>query len=230
MKKFRYLLISYISIFILFPLIRLINKKFYDKNILPQVINSSCNSKPIDYQRKKIIPQAKGLVLEIGIGPGSNLKHYEQNNVKKIIGVDPSTELNKIAIKRAEKHNLTVEFLIESADNLSVPDNSIDTVVSTYALCSIPNPSMTLKEIHRVLKPTGRFIFSEHGLAPDTSVSFIQNGIDFFYPKIAGGCHLNRYIAILLTQNSFKIAKLDYMYLPATQKFLDYNSWLSVSI
>ena len=83
MKKFRYLLISYISIFILFPLIRLINKNFYDKNILPQVINSSCNSKPIDYQRKKIIPQAKGVVLEIGIGPGSNLKHYEQNKVKK---------------------------------------------------------------------------------------------------------------------------------------------------
>jgi len=102
MKKIKYLVISYISIFILFPLIRLINKKFYDTNILPQVINSSCNSKPIDYQRKKIIPQAKGVVLEIGIGPGSNLKHYQQNKVEKIIGVDPSTELNKIAIKRAE--------------------------------------------------------------------------------------------------------------------------------
>ena len=229
MKKIKYLVISYISIFILFPLIRLINKKFYDTNILPQVINSSCNSKPIDYQRKKIIPQAKGVVLEIGIGPGSNLKHYQQNKVEKIIGVDPSTELNKIAIKRAEKYNLDIEFVVESADNLSVPDNSIDTVVSTYALCSIPNPSMTLKEIYRVLKPTGRFIFSEHGLAPDASVSIIQNGIDFFYPKIAGGCHVNRNIESLLIENSFKIEKLENIYLPGTQKFLGYNSWGSVS-
>ena len=230
LKKYIYLLISNLLLFLIFPLIRLISKTYYEKNILPKLINFTCNSRPIDYQRKKVIPEAKGKVLEIGIGPGSNLKHYQENKVEKIIGVDPSTELNKIAKKRAEKYNLDIEFLVESADNLSVPDNSIDTVVSTYALCSIPNPSMTLKEIYRVLKPTGRFIFSEHGLAPDASVSIIQNGIDFFYPKIAGGCHVNRNIESLLIENSFKIEKLENIYLPGTQKFLGYNSWGSVSI
>ena len=113
-------------------------KPFYEKNILPWLINFTCNSGPINYQRKKIIPDARGMVLEIGIGPGSNLKHYDNQKVTSLIGIDPSSELNTIAKKRAEKNNLDIKFLIESASNLSVESNSIDTVVSTYALCSIP--------------------------------------------------------------------------------------------
>ena len=208
MKKYFYLFLSNISLFIIFPLIRLISKSFYGKNILPKLINFTCNSGPINYQRKKIIPNAKGKVLEIGIGPGSNLKHYDNQKVTSILGIDPSEELNQIAQKRAEKNNLKVEFLIESASSLSVESNSIDTVVSTYALCSIPEPQETLQEIKRVLKDEGIFIFSEHGLSPNKRVSFIQNITEFFYPKISGGCHTNRNI-----------------YLPGTQKFLGYNYW-----
>ncbi len=225
MKKYFYLFLSNISLFIIFPLIRIISKSFYEKNILPKLINFTCNSGPINYQRKKIIPNAKGKVLEIGIGPGSNLKHYDNSKVTSILGIDPSKELNKIAKNRADKYNLNIEFLIESASNLSVDNNSIDTVVSTYALCSIPEPEKTLQEIKRVLKNDGIFIFSEHGLSPDKSVSFVQNTTDSFYPKIAGGCHTNRNIEKLIFDNGFEFIELDNIYLPGTQKFLGYNYW-----
>ena len=224
-KKYVFLFISNLSLFIVFPLIRLISKSFYEKNILPYVLNLSCNSKPIDYQRKKVIPDATGNVLEIGIGPGSNLKHYNNTKVTSILGIDPSKELNQIAKKRAEKNNLNIEFLIESASNLSAESKSIDTVVSTYALCSIPEPEKTLQEIKRVLKDDGIFIFSEHGLSPDKSVSFVQNITDSFYPKIAGGCHTNRHIENLIYDNGFEFIELNNIYLPGTQKFLGYNYW-----
>ena len=225
LKKYIYLLISNLLLFIIFPLIRLISKTYYEKNILPKLINFTCNSRPIDYQRKIVIPEAKGKVLEIAIGPGSNLKHYDTDKVISILGVDPSKELNTIAKKRADKNNLNIEFLIESASNLSVESESIDTVVSTYALCSIPEPNKTLQEIKRVLKKDGVFIFSEHGLSPDRSVSFVQNSTDFFYPKISGGCHTNRDIEKLLLENNFNLTEMNNIYLPGTQKFLGYNYW-----
>ena len=179
-KKYIYLFISNISLFIVFPLIRLISKSFYEKKILPYVLNLTCNSRPIDYQRKKVIPEASGKVLEIGIGPGSNLKHYDNQKVTSILGIDPSAELNQIAQKRAEKNNLNVEFLIESASSLSVESNSIDTVVSTYALCSIPEPQKTLHEIKRVLKDDGVFIFSEQ--------DHVFKGVDKAFTKNVPGC------------------------------------------
>lgn len=225
MKKFTYLFISNLLLFLVFPFIRLVSKLFYEKNILPYVLNLSCNSKPVDYQRKKVIPDATGKVLEIGIGPGSNLKHYNNTKVTSILGIDPSKELNQIAKKKAVKYNLNIEFLIESASSLSVDNNSIDTVVSTYALCSIPEPERTLQEIKRVLKSDGIFIFSEHGLSPDKSVSFVQNTTDLFYPKIAGGCHTNRNIEQLIFDNGFEFIELNNIYLPGTQKFIGYNYW-----
>ena len=225
LKKIVYLFVSNVLLFLILPIIRLFSKSLYEKYILPSLINTTCSSRPIDYQRKKVIPKAYGVVLEIGIGPGSNLKHYDSSKVNKIYGVDPSKELNEIATKRASKHDLDIEFLIESASKLSVEDNSIDTVVSTYALCSIPEPDKTLQEIKRVLKKDGIFIFSEHGLSPDKFVSFIQNSTDFFYPKISGGCHINRDIEKLLENAGFNFINLDNIYLPGTQKFLGYNYW-----
>lgn len=225
LKKLVYLIVSNILLFLIFPIIRFFSKTLYEKYILPILINTTCNSRPIDYQRKKVIPEAYGVVLEIGIGPGSNLKHYNSSKIKKIYGIDPSIELNEIARKRANKHDLDIEFLIESASKLSVEDNSIDTVVSTYALCSIPEPDKTLQEIKRVLKKDGIFIFSEHGLSSDKFVSFIQNSTDFFYPKISGGCHTNRNIEKLLKNAGFNFINLDNIYLPGTQKFLGYNYW-----
>ena len=225
MKKILYLLLSNLFIFIIYPIIRFTNKKFYEKKILPSVINSTCNSRPIKYQRKKVVPNAVGTVLEIGIGSGHNLQYYNSSKVSKIYGVDPSNELNKLAKDKANKYNLDVDFIIASAEELPLDDNSIDTAVTTFSLCSIPDSQKALNEIYRVLKPSGKLIFSEHGLSPDKVVATIQNGIEFFYPKISGGCHANKDIPNLITSAKFNIDNLETMYLPGTQKFLGYNFW-----
>ena len=225
MKKIIYLILSNLFIFIIYPIIRFTNKKFYEKKILPSVINSTCNSRPINYQRKKVVPNAVGTVLEIGIGSGHNLQYYDSSKVTKIYGVDPSNELNKLAKDKANKYNLDVDFIIASAEELPLDDNSIDTAVTTFSLCSIPDSQKALNEIYRVLKPSGKLIFSEHGLSPDKVVAVIQNGIEFFYPKISGGCHANKDIPNLITNAKFNIDNLETMYLPGTQKFLGYNFW-----
>ena len=225
MKKTIYYIQSTIMLFIFAPIARLINKSWYEKTVLPNTINRGCSSKPTMYQRKKVIPSASGEVLEIGIGPGINIQFYDPSKVTKIIGVDPSTELNKIAKKNADEVKIPIDFLITTAEDIPLPDNSIDTVVSTYTLCSIPNPSLSLKEIFRVLKPEGKFLFCEHGIAPAKGVAVFQNSIDFFWPAIAGGCHLNRDMPSLLKSNNFNLQELDAMYLPGTQRFIGYNYW-----
>jgi|TARA_Y100000741_G_C18210149_1_gene541404 ubiquinone/menaquinone biosynthesis C-methylase UbiE len=177
------------------------------------------------YQRKKIIPNASGTVLEIGIGPGHNLQFYDSSKVDKVIGVDPSNELNEIAKKKANKNNIDIEFLLTTAESIPLEDNSVDTAISTYTLCSIPNPDASLQEIKRVLKPGGNLLFSEHGKSPDKGVARFQNLIDFFWPEIAGGCHLNRNMSEMIQTNGFEIKELDTMYVPGTQKFVGFNYW-----
>ena len=106
-----------------------------------------CNTKPNHYQRKKIVPLAIGDVVEIGVGPGLNLQYYNLDTVNKVIGIDPSDELNKIAKKNANKVNLDIEFNLSSAESIDLPTSSVDSVVCTFSLCSIPNPQKALKEI-----------------------------------------------------------------------------------
>ena len=225
MKKIQYYLVSTIVIFIVSPLLRVINKSWYNRKILPLTINRSCASKPMMYQRKKIIPNASGTVLEIGIGPGHNLQFYDSSKVDKVIGVDPSNELNEIAKKKANKNNIDIDFLLTTAESIPLEDNSVDTAISTYTLCSIPNPDASLQEIKRVLKPGGNLLFSEHGKSPDRGVARFQNLIDFFWPEIADGCHLNRNMSEMIQTNGFEIKELDTMYVPGTQKFVGFNYW-----
>ena len=225
MKKVAFKISTYISIFLVLPILKLFGKKYYETNVVPKLLTVLCNTKPNHYQRKKVVPLATGDVVEIGVGPGLNLQYYNFEKVNKVIGIDPSDELNKIAKKNADKVNIPIDFLITTAEEIPLPDNSIDTVISTYTLCSIPKPSLSLKEIYRVLKPEGKFLFCEHGIAPSKGVAMFQNGIDFFWPAIAGGCHLNRDMPSLLKSNDFNLQELDAMYLPGTQRFLGYNYW-----
>ena len=134
------------------------------------------------------------------------------------------------AIYRVKNEARFIEQSLKSvvdfcSEIIVLDDNSIDTAVTTFSLCSIPDSQKALNEIYRVLKPTGKLIFSEHGLSPDKVVATIQNGIEFFYPKISGGCHANKDIPNLITNAKFNIDNLETMYLPGTQKFLGYNFW-----
>ena len=197
----------------------------YDKYILPSFLNCACGSKPINYQRQKVVPCAEGVILEVGIGSGLNIPFYDRAKVKKLIGLDPSPELNAMAGKMADKHDLEVQFLLSDAEDIPLPDHHVDTVLVTYTMCTIPDALTANKEMLRVLKPGGKMIFCEHGLAPDAKVSKWQSRIDPLWGKIAGGCHLNRDIPELIRSAGFQIQTMDEMYLPSTPKFAGYNYW-----
>ena len=225
MKKVAFKISTYISIFLVLPILKLFGKKYYETNVVPKLLTVLCNTKPNHYQRKKVVPLATGDVVEIGVGPGLNLQYYNFEKVNKVIGIDPSDELNKIAKKNADKVNLDIEFNLSSAESIDLPTSSVDSVVCTFSLCSIPDPNKALNEIFRILKPGGKYFFCEHGISPDTTTRVFQNLTNIFYPKLSGGCHANRDIPKLITDAGLNIIEKDTMYLPGSVKFLGYNYW-----
>ena len=225
MKKAAFKILTYISIFLVLPFLKLFGKKYYETKIVPKLLTVLCNTKPNHYQRKKVVPLATGDVVEIGVGPGLNLQYYNFEKVNKVIGIDPSDELNKIAKKNADKVNLDIEFNLSSAEIIDLPTSSVDSVVCTFSLCSIPDPNKALNEIYRILKPGGKYFFCEHGISPDLTTRVFQNATNIFYPKLSGGCHANRDITKLITDSGLNIIEKDTMYLPGSVKFLGYNYW-----
>ena len=198
---------------------------FYDKYILPKVLNCTCASKPINYQRDKIVPLAKGAVLDVGIGSGLNIPFYNKTKIKQLYGLDPSKELLDIAKSVAKEKNLEIEFLECGAESIPLADKSIDTVLITYTMCTIQDVATSNSEIMRILKDDGKLLFCEHGLAPDKNIAKWQKRINPLWSKIAGGCNLNRDIPNLISSSGFKILNMEEMYLPGTPKFAGYNYW-----
>ena len=198
---------------------------FYDKHVLPHFINCACGSKPITKQREKVVPQASGVVLEIGIGTGLNLPYYQAEKLEKLIGLDPSEESWELAGQRAQALDVPIEFIGLPGEEIPLDDDSIDTVLVTYSLCTIPDPVAALKGMSRVLKPGGSLLFCEHGLAPDPGVVKWQDRINPLWRKIAGGCNLHRDIPSLLEQGGFAVTDMESMYLPSTPRFAGFNYW-----
>lgn len=187
---------------------------FYARRVLPHIIDLVMRDKETTRIRAEVIPRAQGIVLEVGIGSGLNLPFYSAG-VARVYGVDPSPELLEMARKRAAAAPVGVEFLSQTAEEwLPLDDQSIDTVVITWTLCSIPDASKALQQVKRVLKPTGQVIFVEHGLAPDAGVRSWQNWINPLWRPVAGGCNLNRKIDDLIGSAGFEITELKTTYLP----------------
>ena len=134
---------------------------FYENYILPHLIHWACSIKPIMYQRKKVIPMAKGTVLEVGIGTGLNLPFYDLNKINKVIGLEPSKKMHTKANETARRSNVSLELIDRYAEDIPLDDDSVDTIVVTYTLCSINETDNALKELHRVLKNDGFLIFCE---------------------------------------------------------------------
>ncbi|MDA9112619.1 class I SAM-dependent methyltransferase [Gammaproteobacteria bacterium] len=197
----------------------------YEKYVLPKFLNCTCGSKPINYQRKKVVPLAQGLVLDVGIGSGLNIPFYDMSKIDKVLGLDPSVELNNLAKNVAEEHQIDIDFMLCGAEDIPLPDNHVDTVLITYTMCTIPDVLEANKEMLRVLKPGGKLVFCEHGQAPDPKVAKWQKRIDPLWGKIAGGCHLNRDIPNLITSAGFEIENMEQMYLPSTPSIAGYNYW-----
>ena len=202
----------------------------YEKYILPHFINVACGMKPITLQRQKVVPEASGRILEVGMGSGLNMPYYDPSKVEKVYGLEPSEDMRALASKRVANAPFEVEFIDLPGEEIPLEDNSVDTVLLTYTLCTIPDTAQALAQMKRVLKPGGKLLFSEHGAAPDESVKKWQERINPYWKPIAGGCNLNRAIPQLLEQAGFKIKDMDMAYLPGTPKFAGFNYWGEATI
>ncbi|HEV2123251.1 MAG TPA: class I SAM-dependent methyltransferase [Chloroflexota bacterium] len=187
---------------------------FYHRHVLPHVINLACGTKPVMRQRARIVPSAEGRVLEIGIGSGLNLPFYDSSRVRELVGLEPGSEIRRMAEHKAQGLPMPTRFLDAGAEAIPLEDGSIDTVVITYTLCTVPQAERAVREMRRVLNPKGRLLFSEHGLAPDRGVQKWQDRLNPLWKVIGGGCHLNRDIKTLIESGGFQIETVDTGYLP----------------
>ncbi|HEX4896082.1 MAG TPA: class I SAM-dependent methyltransferase, partial [Solimonas sp.] len=187
---------------------------WYERHLLPYLLDLACGIGPVRRQRQKVVPQARGRVLEIGIGTGLNLPHYDATRVDTIVGLDPGVEMHRLAQRRVAEAGLSVELVGLSAERIPFPDASFDCVLVTYSLCTIPDPVAALREMRRVLKPGAPLLYCEHGAAPDAGVRRWQSRLTPAWSRLAGGCHLDRDIPALLAQAGFVTDAPQAAYLP----------------
>ena len=185
----------------------------YDQHVLPHLIDFACGMGAVMKTRAQIVPQAEGRVLEICIGSGLNLSFYDPAKVSVIVGVDPSAAMQKLARQRAAQISIPVEMIALELGQIQAADASFDSIVCTFTLCTIPDAMAALQEMRRVLKPGGKLLFSEHGLAPDLPVVRWQHRLTPLWKPFSGGCHLNRDIPALIRAGGFSIGQLDSSYL-----------------
>ncbi len=193
--------------------------KLYDTYIVPALIRIACSNKRFAEMRQALLPRASGHVLEIGIGSGLNLPFYDQATVKRIFALEPSGQLRKHALDRAKELNIPVELSANGAEAIPLKKQSIDTIVTTFTLCSIANIELALEEMRRVLKTDGTLIFCEHGRAPENHIQRWQDRINPYWKKMAGGCNINRDIHQLIKQAGFSIDETDYQYMQGPKTF-----------
>lgn len=198
---------------------------FYDRHILPHVINCACGAGPIRRQRAKIVPRATGRVLELGIGGGLNLAFYDPARVESVTGVDPSEGLRRKALQAPHADGLEVRVSPGEAERLPFEDGVFDTVVCTFTLCSVHDPAAALAEARRVLKPGGRLLYCEHGLSPDVEVQRWQRRLEPLWTPLAGGCHLTRPVTASIKASGFVIDEVETMYLPRAPRVLGWCEW-----
>ena len=194
---------------------------FYQDQIVPLLINASMRQKNLAAYRNRVVSAAEGRVLEIGIGSGFNLPFYSLN-ARQVIGLDPSPKLLAMARRTSRSTSRLVEFIEGSAERIPLEGASTDTIVTTWTLCSIPAVLDALHEMRRVLRPTGRLLFVEHGQAPDPNVRWWQDRLTPLWRRIGGGCHLNRAIRVLIEEAGFQFDRLEtgYMRGPKPMAFM----------
>jgi ubiquinone/menaquinone biosynthesis C-methylase UbiE len=202
---------------------------FYEQRVLPHLVNWSMRQPTFAEYRNRVLQAADGCVLEIGVGSGLNLPFYG-SAVKHVIGLEPSPRLLAMARGAGNATSQSIELLQASAEAIPLENGSIDTVVSTWTLCSIPDVTGALAEVRRVLRRDGRLLFVEHGLSPDPRVSRWQDRLTPLWKRIGGGCHLNRPIAQLIEGTGFRVERVNtgYMKGPKPMTFM-YEGYARIS-
>jgi SAM-dependent methyltransferase len=191
---------------------------FYEDQILPRGINWTLCWPRFSKLRQQYLKDVGGKVLEVGFGTGLNLPHYT-SRVTHLYALDPSQLGRRLAEKRIRRVSFPVEFVELEDTRMALPDQSVDAVVSTWTLCTIPDPIFALQEIRRVLRQGGKFYFLEHGLSPDRGIARLQNLWNPIQKWCAGGCHVNREIDRLILDSGFKILGYKRFYMKGPKIF-----------
>ncbi len=190
---------------------------WYEERILPHLIAVTMRQREFKPYRARVVGAARGRVLEVGVGAGANLPFYGPG-ISEVFGLDPSARLLRMAANAGPVH-----LLQGSAEGLPLEAKSVDTIVTTWTMCSIPDAHAALTEMRRVLKPGGRLLFVEHGLSPDKRVRWLQNRLTPIWRRIGGGCRMNRPIDVMIRDAGWQIEKIDTGYLrgpnPATYMY-----------
>ncbi len=204
----------------------------WDSLVVEPCVSLACTSKPIMKQRAKVVPQAEGVVLEIGCGSGTNFGMYDLDKVEHLHALEPAPGMLKRARKAVINTPLygRTDFHEAGAEAVPLEENSVDTAIVTFVLCTIPDWQGALSEARRVLKPGGRLLFSEHGAAPDDGVAKWQRRFEPVWKVFAGGCHLTRDTGAMLTEGGFKLDQHETMYLPKTPRIAGFVSWGSAGV
>ena len=198
---------------------------FYRDHLYPRIIRTLGNPEPIRELRRRIIPLACGEILEIGVGPGANFKHYKSARISNIYALEPNPVMIQLAARESRRTKLDVKFLNFPGEYIPLQNDSIDTVVSTFTLCTIPGVVEALQGIERVLKPGGKLIFLELGLSPDGHVHRWQERWDPILHRLFEGLRLTRDIPSLIARGGFDIEQMDSAYLARFPKSWAHCSW-----
>ena len=190
----------------------------YARYVLPRLIDRAMSNRISAAERARLVPTATGVVLEVGAGSALNVPHYGAA-VQRLYALDPSTAVWRLGRERVRRAPFPVEFLEASAERVPLDAGSVDTVVSTWTLCSIPDAAAALAELRRVLRPGGAFLFVEHGRSPDPRVQVWQRRLDPLWARVAGGCHVDRPIDRLIAGTGFDIAALERGYSAGPRPF-----------
>jgi ubiquinone/menaquinone biosynthesis C-methylase UbiE len=198
---------------------------FYKDRVYPHLVTMLGNPKPIREVRQRILPLAEGRVLEIGVGPGVNFVHYDPAKVSKVYALEPNPGMILIAEQKRRQTKLDIEFLDLPGERIPLGDSSVDTVVSTFTLCTIPGVVEAIRGIRRVLRPNGKFIFFEHGLSADPRVRRWQERTEPLFQWAFEGCHVTRDIPSLIREGGFTIERMDTAYLAPFPKSGSHCWW-----
>ena len=198
---------------------------FYKDHIYPHLVNVLGDPKPFRNVREQILPMAEGKVLEVGVGPGPNLLLYDPAKVSKIYALEPNAGMIRLAEKQRSHARVEIEFIDLPGERIPLADDAVDSVVSTFTLCTIPDVCEAMRGMRRVLKPGGKFIFFEHGRAPDPEVREWQRRSEPITRFLLEGCTVTRDIPSLITGAGFEIQQISTAYLAPFPKAWTYCFW-----
>ena len=198
---------------------------WYEETILPRFIKCACADPKIAELRERVVPLAEGRVFELGVGGGLNQQFYDAEKVTGYAGIDPSGKLLDYAREAAKEKGWDADIRMGFGEDIPFDDESFDTVVCTYTLCSVNDQAQSLREMRRILKPGGKLLFLEHGRADDPKTVKWQKRIEPVWKRVMGNCHLTREVAGAVSGQGFTLESTQHQYMEKTPRWAGFMEW-----